>query len=330
MSSFRKDPFGPAWVLISPERGLEASDFGSVDARRGRTISLADDGPHAPRELAALRPSGAARAAWRARVVEHPFALLGEAAFAPAGAEPFVHAPSHGYQEVVVEHRDPDARIDAFPSDHLVDVLRLYRERLQVLADRPHVRHVQVTRSVGVAAGTLFDGPHGVVLAAPVPNRWVEEERSAGHAHLERTGTCLFCTVLEAERRRKERLIASNERYLAIAPYASKTPFETWILPRQHRSAFAEEPANDLPYLADLLQSLLRTMNAALDTPPYNLLLHTSPAGGDAGYHWHLELLPRLTRQSGFDWGNGFYVNPTPPEDAARFLREGMAMQEVT
>jgi UDPglucose--hexose-1-phosphate uridylyltransferase len=114
-----------------------------------------------------------------------------------------------------------------------------------------------------------------------------------------------------------------------LAPYASKTPFETWILPRRHGSAFAAEPANDLPQLAELLQAVVRGMTAALADPPYNLLLHTLPRGGDPAYHWHIELLPRVTRQSGFDWGSGYYVNPTPPEDAARFLREALALEDA-
>jgi UDPglucose--hexose-1-phosphate uridylyltransferase len=84
-----------------------------------------------------------------------------------------------------------------------------------------------------------------------------------------------------------------------------------------------------LPYLADVLGGVLRAMNAALNTPPYNMIWHMLPSEQDGSYHWHIEILPRLTNQAGFDWGSGFYINPTPPEDAARFLREALAIQEV-
>lgn len=331
MSLFRKDPFGPAWVLISPERGLEASDFGSVPRPSGPS-SLSPNADPSLRELAARRPTSSGRDGpdWRIRAVQHPGALLADRPFEPCRDGPFQHAPSHGFQEIVVEHPDARLSLDTFPLDHLVEVLRFYRERMEFLASRPHVRHVQLTRNVGRAAGALHAHAHGQLLAAPVPSRWVQEEVAESQAHHAQSGRCLFCEVLDAERRQRERVITSNARYVAIAPYASKTPFEAWIVPRRHGSAFAHEPVNDLRLLAELLQGLVRAMNGALDRPPYNLLLHTMPHAGVAYYHWHAKVLPRLTNHSGFDWGNGFYVNPTPPEDAARFLRESLAMQEVT
>ncbi len=330
MSTFRKDPFGPAWVLISPERGLRPSDFGSVPPPPAR--SPLSPGQEARwRELDARRPSGSRRGDphWRMRVIEHPGALLYPRPFDVEGEAPFRQAPGHGHQEIVVEHADAAARLERFPREHLVDVLRLWRERLRRMAEDPVVRHVQATRTVGTAAGALFEHPHTSLLASPVPSRWVEEEAAAAGRHHGATGRCLFCEVAAAEVERRDRLVASNESYLAIAPYASKTPFETWILPRRHGSAFGAEPTNDLPQLADLLQTVVRATVTALADPPYNLLLHSQPHGGDPAFHWHLELLPRLTQQAGFDWGSGFYVNPTPPEDAARFLREAMALQET-
>jgi UDPglucose--hexose-1-phosphate uridylyltransferase len=330
MATFRKDPFGPAWVLISPERGLRPSDFGSVPPRPTRSpLSPGEDGRW--RELDARRPTGSRRGGgdWRMRVIEHPGALLQARSFSVDGEAPFLHAPGHGRQEIVVEHPDAAMRLQSFPREHLVEVLRLWRERLRLMADDPAVRHVQATRSVGAAAGALFEHPHASLLASPVPSRWVEEEIAVATAHHERTDRCLFCDVAETEACARERLIARNDAYLALAPYASKTPFETWILPWRHGGAFAAEPANDLSQLAELLQAVVRAMTAALADPPYNLLLHTLPRGGDPAYHWHIELLPRVTRQSGFDWGSGYYVNPTPPEDAARFLREALALEDA-
>lgn len=331
MSTFRKDPFGPAWVLISPERGLESSDFGSVGSPPLHSpLSPGADG--SLRELDARRPTGSRRddPHWRIRVVAHPNALVRPRAFDIDGDEPFRHAPSHGRQEIVIEHPDARERLETFSLDHLVEVLRVWRGRLAHLAAEAHVRHVQLTRAVGEAAGAVYAHPHSLLLASPLPNRWVEEEISAAADHHAAAGSCLFCDVARAEAQRRERIVATNADYVAIAPYASKTPFETWILPRRHGSAFGHEPTNDLPRLAEILQSVVRATCAALDDPPYNLLLHTMPTNGDGSFHWHIEILPRLTRQAGFDWANGFYVNPTPPEVAARFLREAMALQEAT
>lgn len=335
MSLLRKDPFGPTWVLISPERGLRPSDFGSAD-EAGATASDGGDGPSPlapgretglPPEIVALRPSGAATGGpeWRARVLPLPGS--------PFAARPFdlthdgllVSAPAVGAQELVVEHPDPSQRLETFGHDHLVDVLRLYRDRVAHHAAQPGVRHVQVSRNVGRAAGALYDHPYGQLLALPVANRWVEEEYEAAARHHTETGRCLFCDVLGQEFAARERVVTANEAFVAYSPFAAKTPFETWVLPRDHQSAFQELAGNRLSALAETLRTVIEALNAALDRPPYNLVLHTVPAAGDGRYHWHLELLPRLTRQAGFDWSVGAYVNPTPPEAAAHFLREAVA-----
>ncbi|MEJ2357428.1 MAG: DUF4921 family protein [Deinococcales bacterium] len=331
MPLFRKDPFGRAWVLISPERGLVASDFGSVLPVPERSpLSPGNERETGP-EIAAIRPSSTAPDGpeWRMRVIAHPSALVDSRRFREEGDALFRQAVSSGHQEIIVEHPDARLDLDTMPRAHLVDVLRLYRERLALLAARPGIRHVQITRNVGRAAGALYEHPHAQLLAVPVGSRWVEEEVEAARGYADEHGRCLFCDVIERELDRRERVVTHNEAFVAIAPYAAKTPFETWILPREHDSAFTAVAANTLPLLADLLQTVVRGLNDALDHPPYNLLVHTLPASGDRSFHWHIELLPRLTQQAGFDWGSGFYVNPTPPEDAARFLREALALQEV-
>ena len=330
MSQLRKDPFGPAWVIISPERGLEPSDFGS--ARRAAQTSPLSPGNEALfKELRALRPPGSPFNApdWRVRIIETPAAHLERKPFTPQGEGLFVSAPSTGFEETVVEHPSATMRLEDMPLDHLTDVLRVYRERMAHLASLDAVEHVQLTRNVGRVAGALFDHPHAQIVAMPVKSRWLVEEIAAARQHFAAQGRCLFCDVLSAEVTTRERVVTQNEHFVALAPYAAKTPFETWILPRQHASSFTALAGNQLSCLADILQSVTHAMNGALNQPPYNMMLHTLPLNGDSEYHWHIELLPRLTRQAGFDWSSGFHINPTPPEDAARFLREALTLQGV-
>ena len=331
MPVLRKDPFGPAWVLMLPERGLERSDFGSVTPADAPSPYAPGNEAALPPEIQALRPSAspANGPGWRARVLPAPASPFGDRVRDEQSDGPFRWMQACGREEIVIEHPDPTVRLDTMSSAHLTDVLRLYRDRLAYLASDPGVAHVQMTRTTGRAAGARVDHPHGQVLAVPVPNRWVEEEAAAAATHHQATGRCLFCDVLEAEVRQRDRVVSANEAFVAVTPYASKTPFETWILPRAHESAFATVAANRLPLLTELLQTLMRALNDALEDPPTNMILHTRPRPGDAAYHWHLELLPRLTRHAGFDWASGSYVNPTPPEDAARFLRQALALSEV-
>lgn len=330
MSQFRKDPFGSAWVLISPERGLESSDFGSTN-RSSASSPLSPGNELQFPEIQAVRPSTSATNSpeWSMRVIEHPSALLHPKGFDVCPEGLFVSASSSGFQELIVEHPDSRMTLDDMPHEHLVGLLKLYRDRLAFLADKPDVKHVQITRNVGEVAGALYAHPHAQVLAMPVTNRWIDEEQNASEAYSKEHQRCLFCDVIEAELQQRERIISVNEAFVALAPYASKTPFEMWILPRQHSDAFRTLASNSVPLLADMLQSVIRAMNHALNHPPYNLIVHTLPKSHTNSYHWHIEILPRLTVHAGFDWGNGFYINPTPPEDAVRFLREALALQEV-
>ena len=111
---------------------------------------------------------------------------------------------------------------------------------------------------------------------------------------------------------------------VAVAPYAPRFPFETWILPRRHQSLFEDAPRHEYASLARLLGDILRRMNQALRMPPYNLLIHSAPVTETAGdyYHWHVEIIPKLTKVAGFEWATGFYLNPTSPEEAAQVLRD--------
>jgi UDPglucose--hexose-1-phosphate uridylyltransferase len=119
-------------------------------------------------------------------------------------------------------------------------------------------------------------------------------------------------------------VVSLNDRFVAMAPFAPRFPFETWILPRRHDASFqmlAED--GEFRELAALLKDTLGRLNKALDRPPYNFVLHTAPVSDHEleYYHWHIEILPKLTRVAGFEIGSGFYINPTPPEDAAQYLR---------
>jgi UDPglucose--hexose-1-phosphate uridylyltransferase len=107
-------------------------------------------------------------------------------------------------------------------------------------------------------------------------------------------------------------------------PFASRFPFETWILPKKHNHDFGTLNDEEVRSLARILKNVLYRMYIALDNPPYNMMIHTAPTSGEGKnhYHWHIEIVPRLTKVAGFEWGSGFYINPTPPENAAKFLRE--------
>jgi len=133
----------------------------------------------------------------------------------------------------------------------------------------------------------------------------------------------VFCDVVHEDLLDGRRIIQENADIVALAPYAPRFAFETWLLPRRHGARFEEAPRHEYESLARMLKSVLQRMDRALETPPYNLIVHTSPFSEETGdfYHWHVEIMPKLTRVAGFEWGTGFYLNPTSPEEAAQALR---------
>jgi len=118
-------------------------------------------------------------------------------------------------------------------------------------------------------------------------------------------------------------LIQENAGIVALAPFAPRFAFETWLLPKQHGPRFEETPRHVSESLARLLKPVLQRLDKTVEMPPFNLVVHTAPSSEEAGdaYHWHIEIMPRLTRVAGFEWGTGFYINPTSPEEAAKVLR---------
>jgi UDPglucose--hexose-1-phosphate uridylyltransferase len=136
---------------------------------------------------------------------------------------------------------------------------------------------------------------------------------------------CIYCDIVDQELSQGKRIVAENSEFLSIAPFASCFPFETWILPKKHVSAFEQNPDWEYKFLAEIFSDTFQKLDRALDHPPYNYFLHTAPLNSQINEynHWHFEIIPRLMRIAGFEWGSGFYINPTSPEDAAKFLREG-------
>lgn len=170
-----------------------------------------------------------------------------------------------------------------------------------------------------------MDHTHSQLIATPVVPKAVQEELLGAKHHYDIKERCIYCDVIRQEIGQAKRIVSENEKFVAMAPFAARFPFETWILPKQHLSHFEMQPDGHYLPLAQIFKETLQRLNMALDNPPYNYVLHTAPVNKteDANtYHWHIEIMPKLTKVAGFEWGSGFFINPTPPESAAEFLRQ--------
>ena len=207
--------------------------------------------------------------------------------------------------------------------DHLV---KLKKDR--------RFKYILIFKNHGQLAGATLDHSHGQLIALPIVPKHVLEELEGSRQYFIYKERCVFCDIIRQETESGVRVVAENDAFLTVAPYAPRFPFETWILPKRHESAFENSSSHVYESLAKALRNLLLRADQVLDNPAYNLIVHTAPvqeASMDY-YHWHIEFMPRLTKIAGFEWGTGFYQNPTPPEEAAKYLREAKieAAQPVT
>ena len=328
MPELRKDPIVGRWVIISVERGKRPADFVSASQRKRGGFCPFDPGNEytTPPEIMAFRPVGSPpnSPGWTLRVMPNKFpALQTNGELGKTGEGIFDKMNGIGAHEVIVETPDHNLTLSTMSGKAVEDVLWACHLRLTDLKKDQRFQYVLIFKNEGEVAGASLEHSHTQLIALPIVPKLVKEELDSARRHYEFKERCIFCDVINQELEDGKRVIYENARYVAMAPFAPRSPFETWILPKKHESLFgpAEKSFSDL---AEILQRILRQIDRILDTPPYNLVLHTSPFYDEENeyYHWHMELMPKLIRTAGFEEGSGFYINPTPPEESAKFMRE--------
>jgi len=279
-----------------------------------------------PHEVLAYRQNGSApnTPGWELRVVPNKFPALqveGTLDRQPDGM--FDRMNGIGAHEVIIETPHHDRSLASMLEPEIERVLWAYRERIVDLKRDGRLRYILVFKNHGAAAGATLEHTHSQLIALPIVPDFLRQELSGARRHFEVKERCVFCDVVHEDLLDGRRIIQENADIVALAPYAPRFAFETWLLPRRHGARFEEAPRHEYESLARMLKSVLQRMDRALETPPYNLIVHTSPFSEETGdfYHWHVEIMPKLTRVAGFEWGTGFYLNPTSPEEAAQALR---------
>lgn len=327
MPELRRDPISGRWVIISIERGKRPADYTrEVSPKKGGFCAFCSGNEYTtPPEIIAFRPDGSNpnTPGWTLRVVPNKFpALRIEGNLDKIGEGIYDKMSGIGAHEVIIESPDHNLTLATMPLKSVEDTLWAYYYRLSDLKKDGRLKYVVIFKNEGEVAGASLEHTHSQLIALPIVPRQVKEEIDGARQYYEPEKRCIFCDIIRREISGKVRVISENRDFVALAPFAPRSPFETWVLPKKHESNFA--PDGDFSMLAEVLQSTLRQIDKVLDKPPYNMMLHTSPFEEEINkyYHWHLEIMPKLTKIAGFEWGSGFYINPTPPEEAAKFMRE--------
>lgn len=330
MPELRKDPVLGRWIIISRERQKRPTDF-LIDEPKvigGFCPLCPGNESSTPPEIVALRngtPSTSNTPDWQVRVVPNKYpALIIEGALDKQGVGLYDRMNGIGAHEVIIEtpgHNDLFAEI---PLSHMSLVFKAFRDRLNDLQRDERFRYVMIFKNHGKAAGASLEHSHSQLIALPVLPRMIVSELSGAESYYHYKDRCIFCDIIRQEVEQEVRVVCQNDSFICIAPFAPRTPFEMWILPKVHSSGYCNLNDSSLFDLSQVFSECLRRLNCCIPGVPYNFVLHTQPlrSGELKHYHYHFEIVPKLTSIAGFEWGTGFYINPLPPEEAAKFLRE--------
>ena len=327
MGELRRDPIVNRWVIIDPGRGERELIF------QGEELPSRSDIPcpfcpgregYTPPEVYVIGEPGRKpnERGWWIRVIpdKNPIMRI-EGGLDRRAEGMFDLMNAVGAHEIVVE--SPDHNIDwpSLEDSQIRRILEVYRARSLDLRNDRRFRQIMVVKNHGRAV-SLFEHPHSHVVAFPIVPKGINDEIHGTMEYYRRKERCVFCDILREELRTGRRVIYESRAFLVFAPFASRFPFETWIIPRRHSPDFAEIRDEEISDLARVLKSAMGRLLQSLTNFSCSLIMHTSPLHeySRQEYHWHLEIIPRLSRIAGFEWGTGFFVNPIPPEEVAKRL----------
>jgi UDPglucose--hexose-1-phosphate uridylyltransferase len=323
VSELRRDPILRRWVIISPEQTSRLvprrPERAPVDA--GPCPFCPGNEGMNPEEIAIARAGDR----WSVRVTPDSSPLLRiEGDLGRRGAGMFDVMNAIGAHELVTDTPLHEQTWADFPIPHMMQLLETYRARTADLRRDGRFRHVVILKNHG-AVWSRYSHSHSHVVATPFIPKRIEEELLGAREYFRMKERCVFCDQLREELRAGTRLVTRNTDFATFAPFASEYPYETWIVPLKHAAEFGVATGKTLEPLAELVVDALARLRSVLGDPPFSLAVHAGPLdGGDqAEFHWHVEIMPHLSREVGMEWATGIFSNPVPPEEAARLLREG-------
>lgn len=325
----RQNPIVGRWVIIATDRSKRPTDFNlKPDVPRGGFCPLCPGNEDkTPPEVFAIRDANSRPNApgWKVRVVPNKFPVLqnnGNLALQTEGL--YDKIDGVGSHEIILETPDHTATMSRLRPQDYYNILLSYRQRILDLKQDTRYRHISIFKNYGRTAGAALEHPNAQLIALPiVPKRTIEELEGAQRYYALKQ-RCVYCDVIQQEQQAAERLVHENDDFLAIEPFASCFPFETWVLPKKHIANFEHTDEAMFKAMAEMFSTVFKKIDTVLNYPPFNFMLYTSPFDNrhEHCYHWHFKITPWLSNLSGFEWGTGLYINPTAPEEAARLLRE--------
>ncbi len=333
MPQLRQDPTTKEWVIVSSERAKRPHDFKKAGPSAEKPPYKADcpfcpgNEHFTPHETLAYRNAGPADGrGWWVRVVPNKFPALSPEGSLERKEESgfFRLMDGVGRHEVVIGSPIHNQLFPLMDDHQVSEVLLAYRERYLALRDDPRIKLIIIFKNHGQGAGTSLEHTHSQIVATVVVPSNIRKKLEEAARHYDDHGTCVYCDLVKDELNAEKRILLENEKFVVLHPFASRFPFETWIIPKEHQASFGLISIEDSKIFARVLKTTLYKLYSKLNDPDYNYVIHTAPIKDEMEdyYHWHLQIIPRLTTTAGFEMGSGIYINVSFPEETARFMRE--------
>jgi UDPglucose--hexose-1-phosphate uridylyltransferase len=336
MPELRQNFFTKEWVIIATERARRPEEL--VTHRVAQAVpSYVENCPFCPGNeskapVEILRHPANLDVPWAVRVIPNKFAALSRD-IQPTHSPPSVWRRIEGFgiHEVIIESPDHAGCMALLPDAQVASILRVYKERYNLLSMDRRINHVTIFKNHGADAGASLQHPHSQLVATPVIPSQVRHRLHEALRHYDDDGKCMFCYMVEREVEEQTRVVLQSEHFVAMEVFASVTPFATHIFPLRHMASFGDISATEITDLANVLRSLLGKIYFGLENPDLNFTIRSGPSDYASArhFHWYVSVIPRLTRVAGFELGSGMFINTVLPEAAAAFLRSVSAEKAV-
>lgn len=328
MPELRRDIFRNSWVVVATDVELKPRDFpinraGSQHSIQNQFCPFCEGKEsYTPPEVAAFRREDSEEntPGWQVRAVPNKYS-----AFHPQGSfetqTEGVYTCSNGFgkHEVIIETPQHDLEFHQFPVQQIELVYRMMRLRYNTLAEDQRLKYIQIYKNRGLFAGASLGHSHSQMIGLPM----VPGNRQTLPRYYQEKQICLVCEMLEEERNKALRIVWESQHFILLCPYASRFSYEVWVIPRRHTEHFGQITDEELQDLSSVTHRFLTTLLERLENTSYNIVINTAPinVSYQPGYHWYMEITPRLIISNGIELGTGYYINPVCPEVAARVLR---------
>ena len=329
MPELRQNFFTKEWVIIATERAKRPEELVTHRPVQAAPTFLETcpfcPGNEGQSPVEMVRYPANTSEAWTVRVIPNKFAALSSAAQPTRSLQHLRRRiEGFGFHEVIIESPGHSDAMALLPDEHVANILRVYKQRYNMLSLDRRINHVTIFKNHGADAGASQPHPHSQIIALPVIPSQVRHRLQEALRHYDDVGECIFCHTVEKELEDQTRIVLKTEHFVAMEVFASATPFATHIFPLRHMASFGDISAGEITDLAHVLRSLLAKIYVGLGNPDLNFTVRSGPADYASArhFHWYVSVIPRLTRVAGFELGSGMFINTVLPEAAAEFLRK--------